>query len=117
MTETICDLQSLKYLLSSSLQKKRWLTPTLDETVRREPLQTLECFPFITKGDNLLTVGFSWVVSKDAQSHAHLELLVTQPPFIHQNMAAQCLIRPPYFPLHVYVCVITALVKYSSHTV
>ena len=38
MTETICDLQSLKYLLSSSLQKKRWLTPTLDENVRREPL-------------------------------------------------------------------------------
>ena len=73
-------------------------------------------FPFTTKGDNLLTVGFSWVVSKDAQSHAHLELLVTQPPLIRQNMAAQRLIHLPHFPLPVYVCVITALVKYSSHT-
>ena len=74
------------------------------ECKERTSLDT-RVFSFITKGDNLLTVGFSWVVSKDAQSHAHLELLVTQPPFIHQNMAAQCLIRPPYFPLHVYVCV------------
>lgn len=38
MTETICDLQSLKYLLSSLSQKKSWLTPALDETARREPL-------------------------------------------------------------------------------
>ena len=30
-------------------------------------------FPFVTKGDNLLTVGFSWVVSKDAQSICEIQ--------------------------------------------